>query len=368
MDMDDIQLARLVKHTWLMVGKDADTDVQRGLAELAKAGLGLPGSDVSDNQIRHEWRQVAVIAEALSRAGASFGFTLSWLLQIMITRHYLQNYGSEQQRSAYLPDLLSGRRIGAIATSEPGVGADPKRLATRAKLNGSNFIITGDKAFITNGPLAHFFIVLAITDEAHGRRLYTAFLVDRDAAGLTVTKAADMPLLLPAQHGGLALRNVCVPAEAILGRQGDAFDQLAKPFRLLEDGLGFAIITGVMRRILDLALMDIRALTSTPGDIVLERLGRTNALADMLSRETRELAATFDGEQIRSRLMPRMIGLRSLVQMLTTELETLLSADPRLTSSRAAWQPVKALLNFAHRGATQEARRMGSLILTHEEN
>jgi acyl-CoA dehydrogenase len=368
MDMDDTQLAYLVKQIWLKVGKDADTDLQRGLAELAKADLGLPGSDMIDHQTYHEWRRVAVIAEALSRAGASFGFTLSWLLQIMIKCHYLQKHGSEQQRSAYLPDLLNGSRMGAIATSEPQVGADPKRLTTRAKFNGSHFIITGDKAFITNGPLAHFFIVLAITGEANGRRLYSAFLIDRDTPGLTVTKAADMTLLLPAQHGGLTLRNVGVPAEAMLGSQGDAFDQLAKPFRLLEDALGFAIITGVMRRILDLALIDIRALASAPGNIVLERLGRANALADMLSRETRELAAALNGEQIRSLLMPRMIGLRSLVQMLTTELETLLSADPRLTSSRAAWLPVKALLNFAHRGATQEARRMGSLILTHEEN
>lgn len=368
MDMDDTQLARLVKQIWLTIGKDVDTNVQQGLAELAKAGLGLPSLNALNSEARSDWHQVAVIAEALSRAGASFGFTLSWLLQILIARHYLQNHGNEQQRAAYLPDLLSGRRMGAIATSEPQVGADPKRLATRARPNGSDFIISGDKAFITNGPLAQFFIVLAITGEANGRRQFSAFLVDRDAAGLTITKAADMPLLLPAQHGGLALRDVHVPAAAMLGAPGQAFEQLAKPFRLLEDALGFAIITGVMRRILDLALMDIRALSSMPGDIVLERLGRANALADMLSRETRELAAALNNQQVRGLLMPRMIGLRSLVQILAAELETLLGTDPRLTSSRSAWQPAKALLTFAHRGGTQEARRMGTLILTHEEN
>ncbi len=358
MDIDR-QLAQAASQAWLALGKDAETNLTQGLATLARAGLGFPDSPAQPS----DWREVAVIAEALSRAGASFGFVMSWLLQVLIARHYLLGHASDRQIATYLPGILNAQGLGAIATSEPKVGADPKRLATQARRSADDFIIDGDKAFITNGPLAQFFIVLAITGEADGRRLFSAFLVDRKAAGLTVTQAADMPLLAPAQHGGLSLRHVRVPAAAMLGAPGQAFDRLAKPFRLLEDALGFAIVTGVLRRMLDLVLQDLRALASLPGDAVLERLGRLEALAELLSRETRALASALNDTPERHLLMPRMIGLRSLVQLLTGELETLLSADPRLVQGRRSWQPIKALLNFAHRGASQEARRLGIQIL-----
>src|ERR1700733_29167 len=96
-------------------------------------------------------------------------------------------------------------RLASVAISEPRVGAHPKLLTTRAEEDGDGYCIFGEKAWVSNGPLAEVFIVFAVTAVVEGRKRYSAFLVPRDTPGLSINEAAEYRALAPSRHCGLRL-------------------------------------------------------------------------------------------------------------------------------------------------------------------
>ena len=128
--------------------------------------------------------------------------------------------GSEAQRERWLPGVVRGDRVAAFALTEPEAGSDVASLQTTARRDGDEWILDGDKTLISNVPIAHHHVVFANADPAAGRKGISAFVVERDAPGLTLT-----PILMSITHpiGKLALRGCRVPADALLGRVGDGF-------------------------------------------------------------------------------------------------------------------------------------------------
>ncbi|AUX30384.1 MULTISPECIES: acyl-CoA dehydrogenase family protein [Sorangium] len=128
--------------------------------------------------------------------------------------------GSDAQRRAILPDVLSGRRIGAFALTEPEAGSDVASLRTEARREGDGWVLDGEKVLISNVPLAHHLVVFARTGEGGGRAGITAFLVDSGAPGVA---AESLPMSVPHPIGRLRFDGCRVPDRARLGEVGGGY-------------------------------------------------------------------------------------------------------------------------------------------------
>ena len=164
----------------------------------------------------------------------------AWAGRQVVARFFIEGFGNAEQRTAWLP------RLASVAISEPRVGAHPKLLTTRAEEDGDGYCIFGEKAWVSNGPLAEVFIVFAVTAVVEGRKRYSAFLVPRDTPGLSINEAAEYRALAPSRHCGLRLDGCRVPRSAMLGPPGAAYETMALPFRDVEDAVG---TFGLARRI-----------------------------------------------------------------------------------------------------------------------
>ena len=125
----------------------------------------------------------AIAMEEISRASASVG--LSYGAHSNLCLNQIRLNGSEAQRTHYLPALCSGEHIGALAMSEPGAGSDVVGMRLRAERQEDDFILNGNKMWITNGPDADVYVIYAKTDQEAGSKGITAFIVERDTQGFS---------------------------------------------------------------------------------------------------------------------------------------------------------------------------------------
>jgi acyl-CoA dehydrogenase len=266
----------------------------RALADAGFMGLGLPaaygGSD-------GDWTVLVDVAEALAHRGGCPGIVTSWLGHQLISRLHILRLGSNDQKERYLPRLASGQLTPCLAISEPGAGAHPKRLSARAERDGDDVVISGEKAYLTNGPIAGLFLVLAIDDVIDGRKQFSVYMVPADAPGLTRTEGVHVDFLKPSPHCGLKLENVRVPAANRLGTRGKAFEEISLPMRRVEDALFAASMAGTMRRRIELL---VRAMDKLPSDQdVLAAIGTLITLPEGLLALARQgaLLVSADGEE-----------------------------------------------------------------------
>jgi len=183
-----------------------------------------------------DFRSSVVLTEELARIGATGpGFSL----QSDIVAPYLLHYGTEAQKSKWLPRLASGETISAIAMTEPGAGSDLAGVATRAERDGDEYVISGAKTFITNGVMADLIVVVAKTDPSAGSRGVTLFLVERDMPGFSGGKALRKVGLHAQDTAEFSLENVRVPASAALGPIDSGFKLLMS--ELAQERLSIAV-------------------------------------------------------------------------------------------------------------------------------
>src|SRR5258708_1234364 len=130
-----------------------------------------------------------VAMEEISRASASVG--LSYGAHSNLCVNQIRRNGSVAQKNKYLPKLVSGEHVGALAMSEPGAGSDVVSMRLRADRRGDHFVLNGNKMWITNGPDADTLVVYAKTDSAAGPRGITAFLIDKGMKGFTTAQKLD---------------------------------------------------------------------------------------------------------------------------------------------------------------------------------
>ncbi len=161
-----------------------------------------------------------IMMEEQARAGASgpgFG------LHSEIVAPYILNYGTEEQKKKYLPKLISGEMIGAIAMTEPAAGSDLQGVKTRAVRDGDDYVINGSKTFITNGYMCDLVIVVTKTDPEAGAKGTTLFLVEAGTPGFEKGRNLDKLGLKAQDTAELFFDDVRVPASAILGGEGNGF-------------------------------------------------------------------------------------------------------------------------------------------------
>ncbi|WP_103727662.1 acyl-CoA dehydrogenase family protein [Novosphingobium sp. HII-3] len=177
----------------------------------------------------------AVIDEELAYAGATVGITL----QSDIVADYILHYGSEEQKHFWLPKMISGEAITAIAMTEPGTGSDLQSVKTTARKEGDEYVINGSKTYITNGQHADLVIVVAKTDPTAGAKGISLILVEATRAGFKRGRNLDKIGQKAADTSELFFSDVRVPTSNILGDEGRGFVYLMS--QLPQERLGIAI-------------------------------------------------------------------------------------------------------------------------------
>jgi len=199
------------------------------LGEQGLLGVDLPetyGGSAAD------FRFAMIIVEEFSRANfGSIGGPMT--VHSDIVAHYILNNGSEEQKQRYLPEMVAGACVGAVAMTEPGAGSDLQAVRTTARRDGDHYIINGSKTFITNGQHCDMVIVVARTNmEVAGSRGTSLFLVDTNLPGFQRGRNLEKIGLHAAGTSELFFEDVRVPASAILG----------------EPDRGFAVLMGELQR------------------------------------------------------------------------------------------------------------------------
>ena len=217
---------------WLARNPDPATDPFPGMAE---AGLLTP---------EPSYTAIAATKAALVERTGLLGIGGAWGGRQLVYRHFIQGFGTDEQRAEYKTEAVS------VAISEPNVGAHPKLLTTKATVQNDTIKITGEKAWVSNGPSADAIIVFAITSEDAGRKRYGAFLVPQETTGLSFKEMPGFHALRPSQHCGLVLDACAVPRSAQLGPDGSAYERMALPFRDTEDAVGTVGLLGAFRFLL----------------------------------------------------------------------------------------------------------------------
>ena len=132
-------------------------------------------------------------------------------------------YGTEEQKMKYLPDLLSGRKLGAFGLTEPGAGTDASGQQTTAVLEGDHYVLNGVKCFITNATEAETFVVFAMTDKSKGNHGISAFIVEKDFPGFSIGKHEKKMGIRGSATSDLIFEDCIVPRENLLGQEGKGF-------------------------------------------------------------------------------------------------------------------------------------------------
>jgi len=162
--------------------------------------------------------------EEISRASASIG--LSYGAHSNLCVNQIRRNANDQQRHRYLPKLISGEHVGALAMSEPGAGSDVVSMRTRADRKGDRYILNGSKMWITNGPLADAIVVYAKTDRTAGARGITAFIVEKTFKGFSAGKKLDKLGMRGSDTSEIVFTDCEVPAENVLGVVGNGVNVL----------------------------------------------------------------------------------------------------------------------------------------------
>ena len=160
----------------------------------------------------------AVAMEEISRASASVG--LSYGAHSNLCVNQIRRNGSEEQKRRYLPKLVSGHHVGALAMSEPGAGSDVVSMKLQAEKRGDRYVLNGNKMWITNGPDANVLVVYAKTDPAAGPRGITAFLIEKGWKGFRTAQKLDKLGMRGSNTCELVFEDCEVPAENVLGHEG----------------------------------------------------------------------------------------------------------------------------------------------------
>ncbi len=165
-----------------------------------------------------------VAMEEISRASASIG--LSYGAHSNLCVNQIKRNGSSEQRAKYLPKLISGEHVGALAMSEPGAGSDVVSMKLRAEKRGDAYVLNGNKMWITNGPDADVLVVYAKTDPSAGSRGMSAFIVEKSFKGFSTAQKLDKLGMRGSNTCELVFENCEVPAENVLGEVGKGVNVL----------------------------------------------------------------------------------------------------------------------------------------------
>jgi acyl-CoA dehydrogenase len=199
------------RESWLQFGESGFLCMQ---VDEAYGGLGIK-----------DFRYNAILIEELGKAGLG-GPAVGYPLHSDIVCPYIEHYGTEEVKQKWLPKMVSGEAIAAIAMTEPGAGSDLQGMRTSAVDKGDHYVINGSKTFITNGYLSDVCVVAAKTNPALGAKGISLFVLETGMKGYTKGKPFEKAGLHAQDTCELFFENVIVPKENLLGKEGEGFKYL----------------------------------------------------------------------------------------------------------------------------------------------
>ena len=297
---------------------DTDAACRRLVGELGAAGwlrVGVPQGP--DGSWGGRWpaidsRALCIVRETLARHDglADFAFAMQGLGSGAISIA-----GSDALRLAYLPRVAGGQAIAAFALSEPEAGSDVAAMACEARLDGDTYVLNGQKTWISNGGIADFYCVFARTGEAPGARGITAFVVDADAPGLTVSERIEV--IAPHPLATLQFDECRVPVSHRLGDPGQGFKIAMMTLDIFRASVAAAAL-GFARRALQEALARARSrrmFGQTLGDLQLTQA----ALGDMATEIDAAALLTYRAAWMRDVKGVRTTREAAMAKMAATE-------------------------------------------------
>jgi len=230
---------------------DVDESCRELVRKLGDAGwlrYAVGGTAYGGQHDVIDTRSVCLLRETLGRHSglADFAFGMQGLGSGAITLH-----GSDAQKREYLPKVASGKAIAAFALSEPGSGSDVAAMACAARADGDEYVLSGEKTWISNGGIADFYVVFARTGEAPGSRGLSAFIVDASTPGLEIAERINV--IAPHPLARLRFDNCRVHKTCLLGVPGQGFKVAMQTLDIFRNSVAAAAL-GFARRALDEAL------------------------------------------------------------------------------------------------------------------
>tara|TARA_R110001606_G_scaffold171863_8_gene317799 strand:- start:555 stop:1739 length:1185 start_codon:yes stop_codon:yes gene_type:complete len=227
-------------------------DLWEKMGALGLLGITVPEADGGTGL---GYLEHVVAMEEISRASASVG--LSYGAHSNLCVNQLRRWGNPEQKARYLPKLISGQHVGALAMSEPGAGSDVVSMRLKAEKRGDHYVLNGSKMWITNAPAADTLVVYAKTDATAGSRGISAFIVERDFKGFSVAQKLDKLGMRGSETGELVFEDCEIPAENVMG-------PLNGGAKILMSGLDYerAVLSsgpiGIMQACMDVVMPYVR--------------------------------------------------------------------------------------------------------------
>lgn len=300
---------------------------------MAKAGLfqiGLPGAGAELDT----YRAISIAEQAIAAKTGLLGLASAFAARQMTARFFIAGFADAALRAAWLPRIAAGQVCAAVAISEPGAGAHPKHLQTMAEPHGDGYVVRGRKAWVTNGPVADVFLVLAVAAVEDGRKRYGLFLIPKETPGLKVKPMPSLDALAPASHCELELDGCQVLGAARVGDMPDAYPAMALPFRDVEDTVGTGNVAGLLSWLLEESAAHIEQSEENA-----LRLGRLAGQVSLVQAASQLAVASLDGDG--QDVPARVIGVRLLARDIVGEIRELLAqtnpADDAIAGALAAF-------------------------------
>jgi acyl-CoA dehydrogenase len=250
----------------------------RRLGQLGFLGLDFPAEHGGAGG---DFLSSVVLGEEMARC-RSGGVAFSVLVHTDMSSPWLVRFGSEAQKRKYLPDIVRGETVCALAITEPGAGSDMAGLTTRADRHGDCYHLTGSKIFITNGVHGDLYFVAARTGPGTSERRHdglSMFLVERGTPGLSVGRKLDKLGMRASDTAELFFQDCVVPAENLLGQEGRGFQQLAAGLQRERVMAGVLALSGAAQALED-TMAYLRERT-TFGEPLSQRQALRHRLADL---------------------------------------------------------------------------------------
>lgn len=339
-------------------------DLWQAMGSAGLFRIGLPAAHGGDGG---GYADIAAADAALVEYGGAPGFGGAWAVHQMVARYMIDGFGSAAQKAALLPGLASGALTIGVSISEPGAGAHPKHLKAAAVKSGGQFVLNGVKSYASNGPIADYFLVFAITEQTETRKRFSAFLVPKDAPGLEQIPAPPLAFLRPSQHCGLRLTDCAMPQSSLLGPEGTAFETMAMPFRDIEDAVGSSGMAAALGRLVRLLA---RATSKADEESALPLLGGLVASVAVARQAAAALVAGLDAGAWRPGAPPATLtGIRLLSADLLERIKLYRSDFSSAPDDAidAVVGDVSTLLAIARGPRTMKQSRLGMALIRQEQ-
>jgi len=252
---------------------------ERAMAGLRRMGLFGSNTPKEYGGLGLSMLGSCIAIEELAKAHSAFYYLSG--VNVHIGSKAIEFFAEPEVRDRWLPELASGRVIGAFALTEPDAGSDAARIQTRARRDGDHYVLDGRKTYITNAPVAGVFTVFATLDPSAGAKAIAAFAVDARTPGLEIGRVVEMAAGRGSEHAEVSFANCRVPRQNLLGQEGEGF---AIAMRCLDAGRTHwgAYCVGAASQLLDYAL-DHASARETFGRKLRDHQGVEWQIADMAS-------------------------------------------------------------------------------------